>query len=104
MDEGASDDGGLDDGSNGRLLNIGQHPGHHVAAALEQAQDRRLLLLQRAAPGRGSQPAAPTGTPLSAPAAGWPLCPAPTRASAVSAPPRRPTGGRLAARPSPRAR
>src|SRR4051812_7870838 len=70
VDEGALRDGGLDDGSNGRLLDIGQHPGRHLAAALEQAEDRRLVLLQRAAAGGASQPAAPTGTPLSATAAG----------------------------------
>src|SRR3712207_7439629 len=46
---------------------------HHLAATLQQAQDRRLLLRQHAAPGHTFQAAAPAGTPLLATAAGLPL-------------------------------
>jgi hypothetical protein len=52
VDERALGDRGLDDGPDGGLPDVGQHPDDHVTAALEQAQDRRLLLLERAAPGR----------------------------------------------------
>src|SRR5215213_2578125 len=78
MDEGTFGDGSLDDGPNGRLLNIGQHPEHHFAAPLQQAEDRWLLLLQRAAPGSTPQPAPSPAAPLLATAAGLPLCPAVT--------------------------
>ena len=47
-------------------------------AALDQAEDGRLVLRQRAAPRRTRQPAAPSGPPLLASSAGWPLCPATT--------------------------
>src|SRR3954451_11604578 len=39
----------LDDRMDGCLLDIGQHPDHDLAAALDHAEDRRLLLLQGAA-------------------------------------------------------
>ena len=42
-------DGLLDERMEGRLLDIGQHPDHDLAAALDHAEDRRLLLLQGAA-------------------------------------------------------
>ena len=78
VDEGAPGDTGFDDRSDGRLLDVGQHPDHHLAASLQQTQDRRLLLLQRAAPGRAPQPPASARSPLLATAAGLPLCPATT--------------------------
>jgi len=78
VDEGAPGDAGLDDRPDGRLPDVGQHPDHHLAAALEQTQDRRLLLLERAAPGRGPQPASSPTAPLLATAAGLPSCPATT--------------------------
>ena len=42
-------DGLLDDRVDGRLPDIGQHPDHDLAAALDHAEDRRLFLLQGAA-------------------------------------------------------
>ena len=46
-----------DDRLDGRLLDIGQHPEHDFAAALDQSEDRRLLLLQGAATALAFQPA-----------------------------------------------
>ena len=43
----------------GRLLNIGQHPDHDLAAALDHAEDRWLLLLQGAATAAPLQSVAP---------------------------------------------
>src|SRR3954465_11555054 len=48
IDVRALGDGLLDDRVDGRLLDIGQHPDHDLAAALDHAEDRRLLLLQGA--------------------------------------------------------
>ena len=50
----------------------------YPAASLDQDEDRRLVLRQRATARRSRQPAAPSRTPLFATAAGWPLCPATT--------------------------
>src|SRR3954452_3238248 len=50
IDVRAFGDGLLDDRVDGRLLDIGQHPDHDLTAALDHAEDRRLLLLQGAAP------------------------------------------------------
>src|SRR3954452_4403923 len=49
IDVRAFGDGLLDDRVDGRLLDIGQHLDHNLAAALDHAKDRRLLLLQGAA-------------------------------------------------------
>src|SRR3954447_22316227 len=57
-------DGLLDDRMDGRLLDIGQHSDHHLAAALDHAEDRRLLLLQGAAPAAALQSVAPAFAPL----------------------------------------
>jgi hypothetical protein len=78
VDASALDDGGLDDGLDRLLLHIGQHAQHHLAAALDQAEDGGLVLLQRAAARRARQSAAAAAPPLLATAAGWPLCPATT--------------------------
>jgi hypothetical protein len=51
-------DGLLDDRMEGRLLNIGQHPDHHLAAALDHAEDWRLFFLQGAATAAPLQPIA----------------------------------------------
>jgi hypothetical protein len=64
VDAGSSGDAGLDDGPDRRLPDIGQHPHGHLPTALEQAQDRRLLLRQRAASWRTPQPPASPGAPL----------------------------------------
>src|SRR3954462_822690 len=52
-------DGLLDDRMDGRLLDIGQHSDHHLAAALDHAEDRRLFLLQGAEPAAALQSVAP---------------------------------------------
>src|SRR3954465_4654223 len=49
----------LDDRMEGRLLDIGQHPDHDLAAALDHAEDRRLFLLQGAATAAALQSVAP---------------------------------------------
>src|SRR5215212_3458985 len=67
--QGALGDAGLDHRSDRRLLDIGQHADHHLAATLQQAQDRRLLLRQRAAAGCSPQPPAAPGAPFLATAA-----------------------------------
>src|SRR4051794_4342049 len=76
VDAGALGHGGLDDRLDRLLLHVGQHAQHHLSAALHQAEDRRFVLRQRAAPRRSRQPAAASEPPPLATAAGWPLCPA----------------------------
>src|SRR4051812_25595059 len=56
-------DGLPDDRMDGRLLDIGQHPDHDLAAALNHAEDRRLLLLQGAATAAALQSVAPAFAP-----------------------------------------
>ena len=60
------------------LPHVGQHAQHDFAAALDQAEDRRLLLRQRAPSGRALQPAPAPEPPFWPPPPGWPLCPATT--------------------------
>src|SRR5689334_10542237 len=67
-----------DDRPDRRLLNVFQHVHNDVAAPLDQTEDRRLFLLQRAPAGGAFQSAAPSGTVFFATAAGLPLCPATT--------------------------
>src|SRR5919206_2706338 len=76
--EGAAGDAALDHRPDCRLLHVGEHAEHDLAAALEQAQDGRLVLVERAPAGSTPQPPAPAGVPLLATAAGWPLRPATT--------------------------
>ncbi len=78
VDEGARIDGGGDDRLDRSLLHVGQHAQHHLSATLDQAKDRWLVLLQRAATRRACQPAAAPEPPLLATSAGCPLCPATT--------------------------
>ena len=54
----------LDDRMDGCLLDIGKHPDHDMAAALDHAEDRWLLLLQGAAPAAALQSVAPAFTSL----------------------------------------
>jgi hypothetical protein len=70
VDERPSGDRGLDHRPDCRLLHVGQHAHHHPAASLDQAEDRRLVLRQRATARRSRQPAASSRTPLFATAAG----------------------------------
>src|ERR1044071_3691337 len=60
------------------LLHGGEHTNRELATALDQTEDRRLVLLQCPPPRRPRQPAASARAPLFATAAGWPLCPATT--------------------------
>jgi len=78
VDKGARGDSVGDDRLDRFLLHVGQHMQHHLAAALDQAKDGRLVLVQRAASRRAGQLAAPSEPPLLATAAGCPLCPATT--------------------------
>src|SRR3954454_18607340 len=64
IDVRAFGDGLLDDRVDGRLLDIGQHPDHDLATTLDHAEDRRLLLLQGAAPAAALQSVAPAFTSL----------------------------------------
>src|SRR5215212_12199893 len=72
VDTGALGHGGLDNRLDRLLLHVGQHAQHHLTAALDQAQDWRLVLRQRAASRRAFQPAPAPEPPLLATAAGWP--------------------------------
>jgi len=78
VDESARGDRGGDDRLDRPLLHVGQHMQDHLAPTLDQAEDGRLVLFQRAAAQRACQLAAPSEPPLLATAAGWPLCPAAT--------------------------
>src|SRR4051794_25121392 len=64
IDDRAFGDGLLDDRMDGRLLDIGKHPDHHLAAALDHAEDRWLLLLQGAATTAALQSVASAFPPL----------------------------------------
>src|SRR5215208_3413901 len=48
VDAGALGDDGCDDRLDRRLLHLGQHVEDHLATPLDQAEDRRLVLRQRA--------------------------------------------------------
>ncbi len=78
VDEGARGDSGCDDWLDRGLPHVGQHAQDHLAATLDQAEDGRLVLVQRAATRRACQPAAASEPPLLVTAAGCPLCPATT--------------------------
>ena len=78
MDEGARGDRGGDDRLDRRLLHVGQHMQRDLPAALDQAEDGWLVLLQRAAARRACQLAAAPEPPLLATSFGCPLWPATT--------------------------
>src|SRR3954470_4174681 len=61
VDHRAADDQGFNDRLDRFLLYIGQHPENDLTIALDQAQDRRLFLLERATAARSLQPSAPPG-------------------------------------------
>lgn len=70
VDEGALRDYRLDDGLDRLLPHVGQHAQDHLPAALDQAEDGWLVILQRAAARPARQPAAPSRAPLFLTAAG----------------------------------
>ena len=78
VDAASLGDGGRDNRLDRRLLHIGQHAHDQLAATLDQSEDRRLVLLQRAATRRSRQSPPSPEPPLFATAAGCPLCPATT--------------------------
>jgi hypothetical protein len=78
VDASALGDARLDDRLDRLLLHIGQHAHDDLPTALDQAENRWLVLLQRAAARRSRQSATASKPPLFATAAGWPLCPATT--------------------------
>src|SRR4051812_666871 len=61
VDHRAFDDPGFNDRLDRFLLYIGQHPENNLAITLDQAQDRRLFLLERATAARSFEPSAPPG-------------------------------------------
>jgi hypothetical protein len=78
VDEAVRRYSGPDDRLDRRLPDVGQHLQHHLPAALDQPQDRRLLLVQRAPAGRALQAPPSSKAGFLATAAGLPLCPATT--------------------------
>src|SRR3954469_23616924 len=78
VDEGTRSNRGRDDRLDRGLLHVGHHVQDHLTAALDQAEDGWLVLLQRAPARRAGQPPTASEPPLLATAAGWPLCPATT--------------------------
>src|SRR3954453_3340392 len=78
VDEGALRDGRLDHRPDRPLPDVGEHAHDPLPPGREQAEDRRLVLGERAATGGASQPPTSAGTPLLATAAGLPLWPATT--------------------------
>src|SRR5690349_23338644 len=78
MDKRALGHRGRNDRLDRGLLHVGQHGAHYLTSALDQAENGRLVLLQRAPARRPGQPATASKPPLLATAAGWPLWPATT--------------------------
>src|SRR3954466_1608468 len=76
--QGAFRDAPLDDGPDRHLPDVGERAQDDLAAPLEQAEDRRLVLRQGPPAGGTPQPPASGGPPPLATAAGWPLWPATT--------------------------
>src|SRR3954453_13324326 len=99
VDQRAIDDRGLDHRPDRLLLHVGQHAQDDPATPLDQAEDRRLVLRQRAAARRSRQPATPPEPPPFATSAGRPLWPATTYTSSISTAPSSRAGGSPAASP-----
>src|SRR4051812_15081186 len=78
VDQRAIDDRGLDHRPDRGLLHVGQHAHDDPAAPLDQAEDRRLVLRQRASAWRSRQPSTASQPPPLATSAGRPLWPATT--------------------------
>src|SRR5690349_11243246 len=100
IDHRAFDDDFRNDRLDRFLLHIGQHPENNLAITLDQAQDRRLFLLERTTAARSLQPSTPPGASFFWTAAGLPLCPATTYTSSASTSPSSVASGTLATRPS----
>src|SRR3954471_15850204 len=78
VDHGAFDHDRLNDRFDRFLLYIGEHPENDPAITLDQAQDRRLFLFERATTACSFQPAPPPGPTFFWTAGGLPLCPTTT--------------------------
>src|SRR3954454_4734600 len=76
--QGAPRDRRLDHRPDRPLPDVGEHTEDDLAPALDQAQDGRLVLGERAAAGSTPQPPPAARPPFFATAAGWPLWPATT--------------------------
>src|SRR4051812_47621224 len=79
--QGAPRDRRLDHRPDRPLPDVGEHTDDDLAPALDQAQDGRLVLGERAAAGSTPQPPPAARPPFFATAAGWPLWPATTSTS-----------------------
>src|SRR5215475_4624808 len=90
---------GLDQRFDRALLNILQHPNHHVATTLDHPEDRRLLRCERAPSALALEPSAPSAPPFVATASGFPLCPATIQTSSHSTSPFNVNGDCRATRP-----
>src|SRR3954447_2454474 len=78
IDHRAFDDDRGNDRLDRLLLYIGQHPENNLAITLDQAQDRRVFLFERATAARSFESSTPPGPTFFWTAAGFPLCPATT--------------------------
>src|SRR3954465_13058135 len=104
VDHRPREDRPLDQRADRRLLDICQHPNHHLAGALDHPEDRRLLLLESPPPRRPLQASASASASARPPffltASGFPLCPATTSTSSHSTSPLSFTSGFRWAMPS----
>src|SRR5438309_7861852 len=63
----------IDQGADRDLLDVLQHPDHDLAAALQHAEDRRLLLRQGPTPTIPLQASTSPDPPFFLTSSGWPL-------------------------------
>src|SRR3954470_7259020 len=61
VDHRALRDGCRNDRFDRLLLDVGQHPENNLTITLDQSQDRRLFLFERATAARSFEPSAPSG-------------------------------------------
>lgn len=69
-------DRGLDQRFDRDLLNMCQHPNHHVSTTLDHPEDRWLLGFECAPSALALEPSAPSAPPFFATSSGFPLGPA----------------------------
>jgi hypothetical protein len=74
----------LDQGLDGPLLDVCQHPNHDLATALNHAEDRGLLRSQGAAAALPLEASTPAAPPFFTTASGFPLWPATMETSSHS--------------------